>query len=98
MMGGPYSESTPQIIKVKQSQGYLPDIIGVRFTYKNCDPEYNEGILLEYRYLLLLHGFQQPALTQILHPAFAGCIVTSCQEKKLNLVLISCSEFHPDPT
>ncbi len=68
---GPYSESTPQIIKV-QAQGYLSDIIGVRFTYKNCDPEYNEGILLEYKYLLLLHAFQQPALTQIIHEPSQG--------------------------
>jgi hypothetical protein len=69
--GGPYSESTPQIIKVKQAQGYLPDIRGVGFTSKNCDHEY-EGILLEYRYLLLLHAFQQPALTQILHEPSLG--------------------------
>ncbi len=40
--GGLYSESTPQIIKV-QAQRYLYDIIGVRFTNQNCDPEY-EGI------------------------------------------------------
>jgi hypothetical protein len=66
--GGPYSESTPQIIKV-QAQGYLPK--GVGFTYKNCDPEY-EAILLEYRYLLLLHAFKQPALTQILHEPSQG--------------------------
>jgi hypothetical protein len=68
--GGPYSESTPQIIKV-HAQEYLSDIIGVGFTYKNCDPEY-EGILLEYRNLLLLHAFQQPALTQILHEPSQG--------------------------
>ena len=68
--GGLYSESTPQIIKV-QAQRYLYDIIGVRFTNQNCDPEY-EGILLEYRYLLLLHAFQQPALTHILHEPLQG--------------------------
>ncbi len=54
-----------------QAQGYLPDIIGVGFTYKNSDLEY-ESILLEYRYLLLLHAFQQPALAQILHEPSQG--------------------------
>jgi hypothetical protein len=53
------------------STGVSADIIGVGFTYKNCDPEY-EGILVEYRYLLLLHAFQQSALTQILYEPSQG--------------------------
>ncbi len=78
--GGPYSESTPQIIKA-QAQGFLPDIIGVGSTYKNCDPEY-KATLLEYRYLLLLHAFHTASSNTDSSSAFAGCIVTSCQEKK----------------